>query len=211
MIVDQMKMTNDEINQLLSQVNDGNIECANKQTTETGDKRYWNVKASSHSVFQSFIKVVEENVRRYTNLSNPEIYLMLNDISASTAPEGSGGGWHVDSVTKQYKQFMYLTDCTSPECGSFALLCHRFKIFSTIIVVLNRLFVGGSRYGEKSIIILKRMGFKEKAILGKSGFTWFCETNHIHRGLPIKRGKRIMLTAYIFDGNVPQSIKKLVA
>lgn len=195
----------EEISTLARQSLDGTVPCLRVQREDNGDVRYWDVADSSNAFLQSFLAIARRESTAYFGRPDTKVILMVNRIDADKSPTGSGGGWHVDSVRPQCKLFCYLTDCLSTEQGPLCLLTHRYRWFEKSAIYVNRLIGGGSRFSERSVGFLTRIGFREKPVLAEKGLPFFVETNRIHRGLPISNGCRAMLTAYIYPGEIPAS------
>lgn len=200
-----------EMEQISAQAASGVLASMRKRIQDDGDVRYWNVDASSSPFLTEFVSLAKGETRQYMRAVEPQILLMVNHISYDKTAGGSGGGWHVDSVRSQYKAFCYLTDCQRIEQGPLCLLVHRFRVIEKLIVYMNRLFGGGSRFSERSIAFLERFGFSKLPVLAKKGVPFVVETSRIHRGLPITEGSRCMLTAYIYKGSIPESITSRMA
>jgi hypothetical protein len=130
---------------------------------------------------------------------------MANHISAKASPEGSGGGWHVDSVRSQFKLFMYLTDCTREELGPLTLLTLH-PLIDRAVIFLNYLSGNKFRFTEARIKLLCKLGFRPKPVLAPCLEPFFVNTSFIHRGAPITLGERIMITAYLFPEEIPVSV-----
>lgn len=198
---------NSDIVQLAAQAADGSVSCVRKNRENDGDVRYWGVDASSNRFLTDFLRLAEREGSRFFGSDRLSIVLMINYISAESSPGGSGGGWHVDSVRPQCKLFCYLTDCEDEENGPLCLLVHRLRFLESVVIYMNRLFGGKTRFSEKMITRLSLFGFKRAPVLSTKGLPFFAETSRIHRGLPITDGCRAMLTAYIYNGQISDSIK----
>lgn len=174
-----------------------------------GDIRFWNVDERESPILVKFLDLIEKQNSKMFGKNFENIILMINHIDAQSAPEGSGGGWHVDSVRDQYKVFMYLTDCLSIESGPFTLLTSDKPLKDKFYVIKNYLFDNKFRFSEKSIKSMIKKGFQRKEILKSSLIPFMVKTSNIHRGEKISSGERLMVTAYMFD-KVPESIAKRI-
>lgn len=195
---------------LVSLARSKGILCGNFVDT-AGDHRYWDVQCESYDLLREFREAAIGKFREEVGRNPSSIILMLNHVSATRCPGGSGGGWHVDSVRSQYKMFMYLTDCESKTLGPLTLLTSGFSLIDRAVVYLNYIFGGRFRFSDKAIQILKRIGFKERPFLLQSCIPFFVNTSYIHRGGEISAGDRVMVTVYMFDKDVPESIRKRIA
>jgi len=190
---------------LVNLIKQRTLPCKN-QVVVNGDHRFWGVDDTSDIVRQ-FREVAIKQYLIHTGAEPRHVIVMANHVSAEASPEGSGGGWHVDSVRNQYKLFMYLTDCTRCELGPLTLLSLK-PLMDRSVIFLNYLTGRKFRFTEASIQLLKRLGFRPMPMLFPRLKPFFVNTSFIHRGAPITEGERIMLTAYIFDNEVPDSIAK---
>lgn len=205
-ILESITCENMVLTDLIDSIKNRTLPC-NNQVVVNGDHRFWGVEDNKSTIVRQFR---ETAIRQYVDQTGAQpghIIIMANHISAQASPEGSGGGWHVDSVRNQYKLFMYLTDCTRPELGPLTLLSLH-PLVDRIAIFINYLAGSKFRFTEFSIRLLGKLGFKPKPMLLQRLKPFFVNTSFIHRGAPITEGERIMLTAYIFDHKVPESIAK---
>lgn len=196
----------DSIPAIQEVVRNGTLQCKSRIVQPDGDIRHWDVSPDADPLINDFQKSAVQLAESIGGIKNAHVILMLNYISAEVCQNGSGGGWHVDSVRPQYKLFCYLTDCLSEETGPFCLLKHSSSLVERAAVIANRLVGGGRRFSEGWIKGLEKIGFRRRPVLAAAGKPFFVGTNRIHRGLSITQGERMMLTAYIYNGEPPQSI-----
>lgn len=115
--------------------------------------------------------------------------------------QGSGGGWHRDSVYKvQYKSIAYLTD-VNKDNGPFEYLLGTHKKSSIFDSILHNNFAAHqNRMTEQQIeqFIEKHPQFKKQVFTAKKGTVILVDTSGIHRGMPIQSGERYALTNYFF-------------
>jgi ectoine hydroxylase-related dioxygenase (phytanoyl-CoA dioxygenase family) len=113
---------------------------------------------------------------------------------------GSGGGWHRDSFSRQFKSMLYLSD-VAPENGPFQIIEGSHRLLSTVRdnIYMDQRY-GDSRLShEKVSRLLAVTGEKRLHTLGgKAGTLVLFDSTAIHRGAPIKDGKRLALTNYFF-------------
>jgi len=195
----------DLVDSIIEDIRAKSVECSNVAVIN-GDNRFWNIKAGYSFIIDDFKRLAADTYFAETGRSPKNVVLMINHISAANTPDGSGGGWHVDSVRSQYKLFMYLTDCTSIETGPLTLFTSGSVWKDRLVIALNYLRGNKFRFTNEKIKALEKKGFSEKPFLKKSCHPFFINTSFIHRGAEITSGERMMLTAYMFDTELPPSI-----
>lgn len=205
-VFDESLAPSDEIENLAAIVRAGKLTCESRFAESDGDIRYWGVSARAIPALAKFEALAISQGSEFYGVDEPVVCLMINYISAMSCPDGSGGGWHVDSLRPQCKLFCYLTDCETEESGSFCLLRHRLALLEQAAISANWALGNGKRVSDDAVRWLSRLGFFEHPVLAKKGVPFFSRTDRIHRGLPIRSGERIMLTAYIYPDQLPQSI-----
>lgn len=194
---------------LVSKVKDGSLPCGHRQFLPSGDIRYWAADPGHSPLLSEFRDLA---LRAHGSRGKqPEILLMINYISAETCPTGSGDGWHVDSVRRQFKLFCYLTDCLSEKSGPLCILDHPVPGMERLVILGQRLLRRSRRFDEGTITLLERLGFRRHPLLSTAGRPFFVETSRIHRGLPIQKGHRIMMAAYLYEDGLPPSIRDVLA
>jgi len=110
----------------------------------------------------------------------------------------SGGGWHVDKRSRQFKAILYLSEVS-----------HKSGFFSIIPSTSNRLedFKTVPKFeGDVSMTRFEAKELEEKNILssriditGEAGDLILVDTSNIHRGEEILEGKRYSLTNYYYN------------
>lgn len=114
---------------------------------------------------------------------------------------GSGGGWHRDSVYKiQYKSIAYLTD-VNEDNGPFEYLLgtqNKKSIYQSILK--NHYNAHQNRMTASQIkdFLETNKQYQSKIFTAKKGSLILVDTSGIHRGMPIRSGKRYALTNYFF-------------
>lgn len=206
-ILEKITASEQEYALLIESIRSKNIKCSNMVDVD-GDYRFWNVDTSSFNCLKEFYILANDTYKKKVGKLPLHCYLMINHISADRTLFGSGGGWHVDSVRKQYKTFMYLTDCESADMGPLTLLSSGSVLRDKFSILLNYFKGNKFRFSESKVAKMKSSSFREMPMLFKKLIPFFVDTSFIHRGLPITKGERIMVTAYMFDGEVPESIQK---
>jgi len=112
---------------------------------------------------------------------------------------GSGGGWHRDSVNRQCKAILYLNDVTEKN-GAYQMISKSHKLKQK----LNDIKIGSlssfqTRFTDEQIDrIIQENPDRLQTFTGKPGTLILKECSAIHRGSPLKEGKRYALTNYWF-------------
>jgi len=201
------QISQESLDALLVRVRERSIKCQN-HVVIGGDSRFWDVSTDESEIIKLFKKLAISTHVEECGEAPRNTIVMLNRISSEDSPGGSGGGWHVDSVRNQYKFFMYLTDCTTVNQGPLCVLTSK-PIIDRVVILFNFL-MNKSRFSEKVVKNLEKIGFRRKPVLLNKLNPFFVNTSFIHKGLNITSGERILLTAYLFD-EIPPSIKKRIA
>lgn len=114
---------------------------------------------------------------------------------------GSGGGWHRDSVYQvQYKSIAYLTDVKESN-GPFEYIKGSQKKSSVLkSIQKNNFKAHHNRFTEEEVDLFMNSNpeLKKELYTAKKGSVILVDTSGIHRGMPIKEGKRYALTNYYF-------------
>ena len=190
---------------LKEQIKTKQLKC-NNQVNIKGDTRFWHVDENSSEILKQFRELAINKAKEVNGRPFRHTILMVNHITAEETPEGSGGGWHIDSVQNQYKLFMYLTDCESKEYGPLTLLTSKSTLKDKFYIYKNYLAGQKFRFTEEKVEQLKNRGFTEQALLKPALTPFFVNTSFIHRGAKIIKGERMLVTAYMFD-KIPASIQ----
>lgn len=176
-----------------------------KRTDDTeGDLRYWGADLTQSPVLQRLKSFGERHFIERAGTAPELSFVMLNVVDARTCPAGSGGGWHRDALTRQYKAFVYLTDVERASQGAFCFIPASNALPFRASSLVHRLATGGHRYSDATIDALLRAGMRAEAVLLKSGLPFFAATSLIHRGLPITEGRRIAATLYMCEAVSPE-------
>lgn len=127
------------------------------------------------------------------------LMMMGNRLVYKDTNLGSGGGWHKDSYSKQYKTILYLNDVTD-ENGPFELVLNSNKLLFNfnLFFKTNKKFPD-TRFDNNEV--MKIINFNKKKILritGKAGTLILVDTSLLHRGSPVKKGNRYALTNYFY-------------
>ena len=114
---------------------------------------------------------------------------------------GSGGDWHRDSFTSQYKNIVYLNDVDESK-GAFQYVSssHSYK---SIYTFLKKISFSQNIYRYNDSVISSFLEdapwCKKVKITGDIGTVISTDTRGLHRGSPILEGKRYALTNYFIS------------
>lgn len=203
MLHTDMTIDDRTLNELADLIKSGNIACKRKDHQSDGDIRYWNVDASQHALLAEFKRRGNELYAKTTGHPPAHSFIMINDIEAGRSPEGSGGGWHLNSYKQQYKCFMYISDVEADEMGAFAYFPQSHSWWFRPYAFAKRVLFHSIRFSSREIRLLRAMGVSYTTVKGPKGTNFFLDTSYLHRGLPIEKGRRLMATLYCFDGLSP--------
>lgn len=136
-----------------------------------------------------------------------DILAIRNRALANTSPELTQGRWHLDSLRRQLKIFVFLTDVT-PHSGCFEMIPRSqrmsFKLEHALkgelITLQDVLRNDGSRaYSHLKEQLIERIvarGYESKAFTVPHGTIALVDTSSVHRARPCTEGQRYALTSY---------------
>ena len=138
---------------------------------------------------------------KYNTIETELGFTLANVIKYSSASSklGSGGGWHRDSINRQFKAILYLNDVTE-ENGAYQIIEGSHKLGRVLddISVASCTF-DNVRYDDDQIDkIIQKNPDRLKTIEGNAGTVILKDCSAIHRGSPLKAGIRYALTNYYF-------------
>ena len=136
----------------------------------------------------------------YLNQDIDLFMVMANKTKFKLNNLGSGGGWHKDSYSKQFKSILYLKDVDKKN-GPFQLIKkskNDLFIIRMFLKLKNKF--PSTRFTENDVNVLLNKNNKEHIIefLEKAGTLILIDTSHIHRGKPLEEGIRYALTNYFY-------------
>lgn len=112
---------------------------------------------------------------------------------------GSGGGWHRDSFSKQFKAIVYLCD-VNMDNGPFMYIksSHKLASIRKVLFGLKKHKPStGCRYTKKEMDeVTKLLGKEITYCTGKRGDVILADTRGIHTGMPLNEGMRYAATNY---------------
>ena len=203
------KIVPEDLTSLVATILAGNLLAKRVDHQSDGDIRYWGVDVSQSIVLQRLKNFGETCFFEITGKLPVLSFVMVNHIDCTKCPNGSGGGWHRDSLRPQYKAFAYLTDVEKVYQGAFCFIPASNSFGFRLVSMLYRVVSGGNRYNDETMNMILNAGFSRYAVLLKSGIPFFVNTSLIHRGLPISEGRRIMAAVYMYE-DIPAELAFLV-
>jgi len=124
---------------------------------------------------------------------------LVGRIAAVPGNRGSGGGWHRDSFTNQFKAIVYLNDVDASG-GPFQFVrgSHRLGAMIQDRRVAG-MSVSQSRVDDSQIAkLVAQQPDRLLTLTGKAGTVILADTTGLHRGMPIVAGTRYALTNYYY-------------
>ena len=158
-------------------------------------------KASGHA--NNFLKNKSINVSidSYVGKSCNYSFTLAQKLEFVENNVGSGGGWHRDNTILKYpKAMIYLSDVNdSNGCFEYIKGTHNIKGIINLLFEKNIKPDQGTFSNEE---IKNKFNdnnlFKKEKFLGKAGTLLIFDGRGIHRGSPLKYGKRHSLTNYYY-------------
>ena len=146
-------------------------------------------------------KFLKKLTNYYNTIESDNGFTLANKIeySQSSSKLGSGGGWHRDSVNRQFKAILYLNDVTE-ENGAYQIIKNSHKMLPMLEDIrIGKIGFEKTRFLDKQINkIIAKDPSRLKTITGKVGTLIVKDCSAIHRGSPLKSGIRYALTNYYF-------------
>ena len=171
--------------------------------SQTGDTRLYGIDDENLIIKQNFHKIINNHKYRIKNISTiKKLYLhcTMGGFLQNAEKASSGGGWHRDHHFELFKVMIYLSDVDRNN-GPFSYIeKSHSKINQFLSLLIFKLFSNNTtRYSNILIkIICNIFNYKKKVFTGKKGTCIVFNSSGLHRGLEIKNGERIALTAYIY-------------
>jgi hypothetical protein len=133
-------------------------------------------------------------------------YVMANVLEAGKFGS-SGQGWHRDAFGTQFKAMIYLTD-VNEENGPFEIVPESHKVSNIITLVAKGIlkFKQNRITDAEANEAITQTGMSVK-IAAKAGTLIVFNSTTIHRGHPIKSGKRIAATNYYLPEQFVDEVK----
>jgi ectoine hydroxylase-related dioxygenase (phytanoyl-CoA dioxygenase family) len=125
-------------------------------------------------------------------------------LESSIDNPGSGGGWHRDNFTRQFKAMVYLSDVDSSH-GPFQIIEKSHHLIQTIKDnYITQQPYKNARFTDDAIsLLLSKTGQNRiHTLTAKAGTVLLFDSSTIHRGAPIQEGVRAALTNYFYPSSV---------
>ena len=122
---------------------------------------------------------------------------MANKINYAHDNLGSGGGWHRDTIHKEFKAILYLND-VNKRTGNLQII-QKTNNYNSIVHThqLLKKNLLDTRFTNLEILkIIEKYKFKILDLTGKAGTLIIFNVSNLHRGAPIKSGTRYAVTNY---------------
>ena len=196
-------LSKDQCNRLLDELNSDFLKGKQNWEDNVGsDMRIYGWKSP---VLDDTGTIIEKDFQSYIgSLKVMKSFIMANRVAFKPGNEGSGGGWHRDSVNRrQLKLMVYLTD-VDIENGPFEYISKSHKVES-------KLFRGLFYKNNRRIEMLSQNELsKRRTFVGKAGMAIVFDSSGIHRGRPVLSESRTAITYYTFTNEIPSHIKSLM-
>ena len=125
-------------------------------------------------------------------------------LDPSTDGLGSGGSWHRDANTPQFKCMVYLTDVNDIEDGAFQIVPCSHRLMRVLRANAGRPQGSLSTRWENEEILAK--GMVRETLTGAAGTLLIFDSSALHRGAPLLRGRRYALTNYYYPASVDRAV-----
>lgn len=132
--------------------------------------------------------------------------LLASNVRYVKNNKGSGGGWHRDSISEQYKMMIYLND-VDKDNGPFEYLKGSHKFICKFKSLFNNLH-SFKRFKNKEIE--KFSSYGKVQCTGLTGTIILFDSTGLHRGRPLTDGQRFSITMYCFPTDDIGKFKKLL-
>lgn len=174
------------------------------ESEDKADCRIFGVETIVPEVYEvaSFLNM-EELGKEFYGTSDLAWFCMHGQIKSSEDSQGSGGGWHRDSIfRRQLKIIVYLSNADKNNgCFQYILQSNRTK---NILDVKRILGHESHRYTPSEIEEACRVGeLKIINCIGAAGDSILVDTRGIHRGMPLVIGEREAITFYMYPRVIP--------
>ena len=165
------------------------------------DKRLHGIE-SVNPIFRNFSRheLLHDVARCYLGASADVAFALGAILEAAPGNPGSGGGWHRDNFTRQFKTMVYLSD-VGPDDGAFQIVerSHHFSQSLRDNYALKQKY-GDSRMSHEAVMDMLAATGESRlhTLTAKAGTVLLFDSSTVHRGSPIRHGERLALTNYFF-------------
>jgi hypothetical protein len=129
----------------------------------------------------------------YLGCHLPHYFVLAARLQYREGNVGSGGGWHRDSpFTPQFKFIAYLSN-VGEENGPFEYVP---RTHSSIHKFKSKFSLGKMRFSAEEV---KGQWEETSIVVADEGSILIADTKGLHRGRPIRKGKRYACTVYFFE------------
>lgn len=151
--------------------------------------------------------------KKYIDKFTLHKFIMSNKVLYKENNAGSGGGWHRDVINRRQLKFICYLNDVDEENGCFQYIPHTHKISEKMKTnKLMGLKSGVYRYSNKKIEkLLEKSAYKCISLKASRGTLIIVDTSGIHRGSPMKSGKRYAVTQYMSDTPFKSHMRRLLA
>jgi Phytanoyl-CoA dioxygenase (PhyH) len=135
------------------------------------------------------------------------VALLAGRMRATPRNRGSGGGWHRDSYTNQFKSMIYLTD-VDERSGPIQFIegSHRTRAKAEDDRRMDMPLGRRPRYSRAQIgRLVDGDRQRVRTVVAPAGTLILVDTTGIHRGKPIRRGQRYALVNYFYPTRLAES------
>lgn len=172
------------------------------------EHRVWKAHEKS-DVIKDFFDFSNDTISRVEDKSMEafDILAIRNRVLSEMAPSLTQGRWHLDSLRRQLKIFVFLTDVTETS-GCFEMIPRSqrmsFKLEHALkgeLVTLQDVIRndGTRQYSHLKEQLIERIvarGYQSKAFTVPKGTIALVDTSSVHRARPCTDGQRYALTSY---------------
>ena len=195
-LFERLKELNDsEMDRLFEIISNKKADTPPQIYSNGSDKRWFDLHKSDTSFFKKIL--ISRGIINKLKLcmDNASFFVMYNEIESNEGNLGSGDGWHYDSTSPQLKVIFYLTD-VHQDNGPFQILSGSEKKYYRKMFLLKNIF-------KKNISRVDKINsdLRINTLTEKKGGGFLIKTNSIHRGKPLKIGRREAITFYFFKKN----------
>ena len=144
-------------------------------------------------------KLIREICSDYLKCEVDCLMTMANRIVFKKDNEGSGGGWHRDSIYRQFKSILYLENVENVN-GPFQFIKDSNKFWKKLSHTnILKKKINDTRFKNDEIdSLINKKNLQKMSLVGKKGTLILVDTSLIHRGSPIQNEKRYALTNYLY-------------
>lgn len=197
------KECSNHITNIESLIRENQFSWADQKKSDVRIFGYENFTEEGNQIFDS----LDKDYLSYISPFQPNTTLMANRTKYTPDNQGSGGGWHRDSLNRRQLKFMiYLTDVTKDN-GAFEYLAGSHALHSKLFT--NHFLYNKVRYTEKEIEEYTNK-WKKHTLCGNQGTCMVFDSSGLHRGSPLLSGTRYAITKYIFDNEIPNHIAQQI-